>query len=249
MNAIAKCSFLTKYYTFMRRLIFVLISYHLSISIFAQPSLSTRNWFAGAQAGCNFAVADNITDHSVIKYLSDAIGTSGGVYAGKFFTPSLGCRASVSFSHVKNRGDVEYVSTEDFQNSFKGNGYYSFDSYEIGADALFDFTSMSKAHADNSFHVMGFAGIGLWHTSAKSLKVRDRVTIPPEEAIAVIAGIGSKTSVSCRLGVIADYRASNRLSFNIEGNVSIMGDTFDGIDYDEPVDFLIRAQIGTTYYF
>ena len=228
-------------------LIFTLLLSTLTLN--AQTATANRRWFVGAQAGCNYAVADNITDHSAVKYLSDAIGPSCAIYVGTFLTPTIGCRASFSYSHVNNRGDVEYVSTDDFKNSFEGNGYYHFDSFEIGADALFDFTSMSKAHTDDSFHVLGFAGLGLWHTSSKSLTERDRATIDSDEAIAIIAGIGSKTSVSCRLGIIADYKLSSHLSLNIEGNVSVMGDTFDGIDYDEPLDFLFRAQIGVSYLF
>ena len=61
-------------------LIFTLLLSTLTLN--AQTTTANRRWFVGAQAGCNYAVADNITDHSAVKYLSDAIGPSCAIYAG-----------------------------------------------------------------------------------------------------------------------------------------------------------------------
>lgn len=222
----------------------------MSAVAMAQQSDGSRHWFAGAHVGANYVVGDNISDHPAFKYFSDAVGLDGGVYVGKYFTPSLGGRIDITYGQSHNRGDVEFVENDRrFLSSFKNNGYYRFNVLQAGADVLYDFTSCSSKHADDPFHVVGVLGLGLWSTSDYKLSTVAGAEMTSDEGLDVIAREGGSTSVYGRLGCILGYRVSDNLSFNLEGNVNVMGDKFDGIDYDEAVDFLFRLQLGATYYF
>lgn len=210
-----------------------------------------KRWFAGVHAGTNFVVGDNITDHPPFKYFFDAIGVDGGMYIGKFFTPSIGGRLDFSYGKAHNRADAEFVeNNEMFKNSFTNNGYYAYNVFTVGADVLFDFTSMCSNHASDPFHVIGLAGLGMWSTADFKFEKRTpKTSMTSEEALKILASQGDCTSVYGRLGLILDYRVNNNISFNVEGNAGIMGDKFDGIDYDSEFDFLFKLQLGVTYSF
>ena len=234
-------------------------------------STATKPWFIGGQMGPNFAVADNITDHPTFKYFGDALGLGFDVYVGKFFTPSMAGRLVLGYSNVKNRGDSGYVdiTKKDAPNGlglfpgkpgepgkvysemFKGNGFYHFGVFDLSADIMFDFVGSRAREFDKPFHILGFAGTGLLSTGEKKLNTKNGTTSEEtERMLNIIAGDPkSVTTFAFRLGLIFDYRFNSHFSLNFEGNMSITGDKFDGIDYDEPVDFLIKTQLGVTYRF
>lgn len=234
----------------MKKILSCALMLLMSAAAVAQRSDGERHWFAGAHIGTNYVVGDNISDHPAFKYFSDAIGMDGGVYVGKYLTPSVGCRLDISYGKAHNRGDVEFVENDKaFVKSFKNNGYYHFNVLQAGADVLYDFTSRSSRHISDPLHVIGVLGLGVWSTSGYKLSQQAGAEMTSAEALKVIAPEGGSTSAYGRLGCLLDYRASDNLSFNLEGNVSVMGDKFDGIDFDEAVDFMFRLQLGATYYF
>ena len=234
----------------MNRVLSCALTLLMSAAVFAQHSDGERRWFAGAHVGTNYVVGDNISDHPAFKYFSNAIGMDGGVYVGKYLTPSVGCRLDITYGKAHNRGDVEFVENDKaFVNSFKNHGYYSFNVLQAGVDVLYDFTSRSRRHISDPFHVIGVLGLGVWSTSSYKLSALPGAEMTSADGLKVIAPEGGSTSAYGRLGCILDYRASDNLSFNLEGNLNVMGDKFDGIDFDEAVDFMIRLQLGATYYF
>ncbi|MBQ6965831.1 MAG: hypothetical protein IJP82_09120 [Bacteroidaceae bacterium] len=220
-----------------------------------------KDWFVGGQLAANYAVADNITDHPPFKYFGNALGLGFNVYAGKFFTPKIGARLSLGYADVRNRGDHEYVNAknmrvwsnpqyQDFSDYFGHHGYYHFGAFNVYGDALFDFTAMSTSK-EHAFHVLGLAGLGLSMTGEKSLyptSIANQEDI--DRALKVLAkDKDGGTFFTFRLGFILDYRVSSNVSLNFEGDLNIYGDKFDGIDYDEPLDFLLIGSLGLTYYF
>ena len=211
---------------------------------------NSKSWFVGGQLGPTFAIADNITDHPTFKYFSDALGFGFNVYAGKYFTPKIGCRAGLGFSNVKNRGNAEFVSTPEFKSAYSGNGFYSFGVFDLYADALFDFTNICTSR-NHPLHFIGFAGLGMLSTS--NYKLKDYKLKKDDKfsqgVLGVTAPSDAGTYLAFRLGFILDYRLSPNVSLNFEGNLSITNDNFDGIDYDEPFDMVVDTFVGVTYYF
>ena len=217
-----------------------------------------RNWFAGVHAGTNFVVGDNSTDHPPFKYLSDALGLEGGVYVGKFFTPSIGARLDFSYGKSYNRVDKEMVrNNEGFKSSFGNNGYCGFNVFHARVDGLFDFTGGSVNHRTDPFHVIGVVGLGLYSTSDYKLKEKDGHVLTSDEALfggnetypMALASEGGNTGFYGMVGFILDYRINEKVSVNFETNCSMRGDKFDGIDFSDPNDYLFKMQLGATYYF
>ena len=229
------------------------------VPAFAQFLLSQPNkkdWFVNAQLGPNFAIADNINDHSVFRYFSDGVGFGFDVNVGKFFSKSVGFRLGTGYSNVKNRADNETVTKSlDFLANFKGNGFYHFSLFEVYGDVLFDLTSMSSYYKadDRRFHVLGSVGFGLLSTGEKKFYPTENISqADPEMIEKLLGGLVKKdkeTVLACRLGFILDYRFSPHVSGNFEINANMINDKFDGIDFDEPIDFLFRTSLGVTYYF
>lgn len=232
---------------------------------YASADNESRSWFVGGQLAPNIAVADNITDHSFFNSFFDALGLGFEVYGGKFFTPNVGARVGVGYGNVKNRGDHGYVDItrkeapngldlfpgKVYADMFKGSGFYHFGVLDVHADALFDFSGKRARALNRPLHLLGFVGIGLLSTGEKKMYPKAGAT--PEEVERMLLIVAKKkesvTTLSGRLGLIFDYRVNPRLSVNLEGNMSVTGDKFDGIDYDEPVDFLLKAALGVTYHF
>lgn len=224
----------------------------LLLSLFAVSAVAQdkTDWFVGGRIGPTMAVADNITDHPTFKFLGKSLGLGFDVYGGTFFSPKMGCRIGVGYTHVKNRGDREYVNAPVFTDLFGGDGFYHFDAFNVYADALFDFTGMSTKR-DKPLHVIGTVGLGVLSTGDKKLYPLQGTTEEDIcQALKIIAhDMEGGTFLALRLGLMLDYRISSCVSVNVEGNVSAMNDRFDGIDYDEPVDFLLNASIGAVYHF
>lgn len=235
----------------MKNIVILLLTWMLSISAVAQTRpVKEQKWFVGGHIGPTFAVADNITDHPTFKFLGKSLGLGFDVYGGTFLSPQIGCRIGVGYANVKNRGDREYVNAPCFTDFFGGDGFYHFDVFNIYADALFDFTSMCTRR-ERKLHVIGAAGLGLLSTGDKELYPLQGTS---EELILNTLKILAKdvnggTFLAARLSLLLDYRITDNLSINLEGDISVMNDRFDGIDYDEPVDFLLNASAGITYHF
>ena len=223
---------------------------------FAQFLLSQpnkKNWFISTQMRLNLAIADNITDHSISKTLQHGIGAGFDISGGKYFTKSIGLRVGVGYSNVKNRADNEYVTeAAEFVQNFKGDGFYHFSLFEVYSDVLVYFTAMSSYYKadERRFHILGRIGLGLQKTGDKKFYPRADVNQNLyDNVVNTLAPMKCDTFLACRVGFILDYRFSPYWSGNFGINTSITNDKFDGIDFDEPFDILIRAYLGATYYF
>ena len=235
----------------MRSIAVILFTWLLSVSSVAQTEQSNQSkWFVGGHIGAASAVADNITDHPTFKFLGKSLGLNCDVYGGTYFSPQIGCRIGLGYTNVKNRGDREYVNAECFTKYFRGDGFYRFDAFHVYADALFDFTNIFSL-SETPLHIVGVAGLGVLSTGDKELYPRkgaNEKTI--YNTLKILAkDVNGGTFLALRIGLLFDYRLTNHWAVNLEGNISVMNDRFDGIDYDEPVDFLLNASVGMAYYF
>lgn len=238
----------------MKRIFTIVLLSLAFLPAFSQFLLSQPNkkdWFIGGQVGPTFAIADNITDHSVFRDFGSALGVGFNVYGGKFFTPKVGCRVGVGYFTTKNRGDNQWISETDFLDKYS-SAFYHFGTVEAYGDCLLDFTSMSAYYSksDHPFHVMGSIGLAMLATGEKHLSTKAGGNGIEKEDLNTM-GISEKSCAvfAFRLGIILDYRFSPHLTGNFEINTSMAGDKFDGIDFDEPIDFLFKSALGVTYYF
>lgn len=235
----------------MRNIAIILFTCLLSVSSVAQTEQSNqKKWFVGGHIGASSAVADNITDHPTFKFLGKSLGLSCDVYGGTYLSPQMGCRIGFGYTNVKNRGDREYVNASVFTNFFGGDGFYHFDAFNVYADALFDFTNMVSL-SEHPLHIVGLAGLGVFSTGDKELyPLPDTNEEKIYNTLKILAkDVNGGTFLALRLGLVLNYKLTNHWSANLEGNISVMNDRFDGIDYDEPVDFLLNASMGVSYYF
>lgn len=234
-----------------------------------------RKFYVGAQASSNFAVADNITDHPPFRW-SEVWGIGANAYAGYFFSRGLGVRASVSYQNVRNRVDRETVNGHwGHYGIYGGKGFYSFDVLEMNADLLFDISGTSRSNRFHPFHAYIILGTGLSVVGDK--KLRGGLLVPdvrndmgfivapytyynpdgtPKRTVDMAHPsfenrVSTKShALWCgRAGLQLDYRVAKHLSVNAEATIAFYNDNYDGIKYDEPVDFLLKASIGTTVWF
>lgn len=226
----------------------------------ARDRLLETAWFVGAQLAPNVAVADNITDHPFFDHLGHALGLGFEVYGGKFFTPNVGMRVAFGYSNGKNRGDHEVVdnpkpipalSYHRYDDLFEGHGFYHFSVVDLHADALFDFAGRRSRTLHRPLHLLGLVGVGAIITGEAKVKAKPEATEADKAWVikTLAKNKKSNTTPALRLGLIFDYHITEQFSVNLEGNLSVTTDKFDGIDYDEPVDFLLKAKIGATYRF
>ena len=241
------------------------------------PKLKTwrQKFYVGAQIASNYAVADNVTDHPPFRW-SEVFGIGANAYVGYFFPRAWGLRASVSYQNVRNRVDRETVNGHwQYYGIYSGKGFYSFDVLETNADLLFDISGASHSKYYHPFHAYVILGTGLSMLSKKRL--RGGLLVPDERnekgfIVAPYRQYDAEGNVvkerkvehpsfenrvhrkaralwCARAGFQIDYRVTKSLSVNAEASVQFYNDNYDGINYDEPIDFLLKASVGTTIWF
>lgn len=235
-----------------------------------------RKWFAGGNLSANLCVADNITDHPPFRYFSDAIGLGLEVYAGKYFDRKLGARVGLGVHNVKNRVDYETVDQAwadltitpeeggDPIHLYTDNGFFRFTAMELYADAMFDVTGVALTNKFYPLHVHAIVGVGMMMSGTKALKNPGRLNSleQTEDHFYIVNGQqtgaqsfegrvkkGSHVGIAGRLGLMFDYRFSQKLSADFELMTTFTDDKFEGIKYDEPFDILVKLSGGVRYYF
>lgn len=235
-----------------------------------------RKWFAGGNLSANLCVADNITDHPPFRYFSDAIGLGLEVYAGKYFDRKLGARVGLGVHNVKNRVDYETVDQAwadltitpeeggDPIHLYTDNGFFRLTAMELYADAMFDVTGVALTNKFYPLHVHAIVGVGMMMSGTKALKNPGRLNSleQTEDHFYIVNGQqtgaqsfegrvkkGSHVGIAGRLGLMFDYRFSEKLSADLELMTTFTDDKFEGIKYDEPFDILVKLSGGIRYYF
>ena len=235
-----------------------------------------RKWFVGGNLSANLCVGDNITDHPPFRYFGDAMGLGIEGFCGLYFDRKIGVRAGLGVHNVKNRVDYETVDqawhgsqmmrTDANGNKiplYTDNGFFRFTALELYADVLFDVTGVALTNKFYPLHVHVIMGVGMMMSGNKSLKDADTLDNLPqdEEHHYIVDGktsqksfegltdTGTHVGIAGRLGLMFDYRFSQKMSAGLELITTVTDDKFEGIKYDEPFDILIKLSGGVKYYF
>ena len=234
-----------------------------------------RKLFVGAQAGTNFLVGDNITDHPPFRW-GEAWGVGANVYAGMFIGRGFGVRASLSYQNVRSRMDKESIMQQ--KHVYSGHGFFKFNVLETNADMLFDVSGSTYSRHFSPFHACLILGTGLSVIGTKKLHgdllvpdvrveegkkkgfIKYEYTETDKNGVArhkekEVPSFENRVSTKAhalwtfRMGFLLDYRVSKHLSANMEFISSVSNDNFEGIKFDEPFDILLKGSMGMSYWF
>ncbi len=156
---------------------------------------------------------------------------------------------------------------------YTDNGFFRFTAMELYADAMFDVTGVALTNKFYPLHVHAIVGVGMLMSGNKSLKdpgalnSLEQTPIDPENPgsgqFYVVDGKrtgaatfesrvrhrGTHVGIAGRLGLMFDYRFSQKLSADFELMTTFTDDKFEGIKFDEPFDILVKLSGGVRYYF
>ena len=144
---------------------------------------------------------------------------------------------------------------------------------ELYADAMFDVTGVALTNKFYPLHVHVIMGVGMMMSGNKSLKnpgalnSLEQTPFDPEKPDKALFYIvdgkttgaasfesrvrdrGTHVGIAGRLGLMFDYRISQKLSADLELMTTVTDDKFEGIKFDEPFDILVKLSGGVRYYF
>lgn len=157
--------------------------------------------------------------------------------------------------------------------AYTDNGFFRFTAMELYADAMFDVTGVALTNKFYPLHVHAILGVGMMMSGNKKLKnpgllnTLEQTPVDPEDPgkpqfymvdgkatgastfESRVRDNGSHVGIAGRIGLMFDYRFSKKLSAGLELMTTVTDDKFEGIDYDEPFDILIKLSGGVKYYF
>ncbi len=156
---------------------------------------------------------------------------------------------------------------------YTDNGFFRFMAMELYADAMFDVTGVALTNKFYPLHVHVIMGVGMMMSGNKSLKdpgalnSLEQTPFDPENPDKALFYIvdgkttgaasfesrvrdrGTHVGIAGRLGLMFDYRISQKLSADLELMTTVTDDKFEGIKFDEPFDILVKLSGGVRYYF
>ncbi len=122
---------------------------------------------------------------------------------------------------------------------------YHWHTAGISAQWLPNFTNLFMGYnPERRFSISGLVGIGLEHTWSYNEKELSIVSVWAEKA----KSAAPRNLVDLEFGVVADYKLSNRLFFNLEVTDRFLDDTFDGLVSDQKWDGHLDVLLGLTYF-
>jgi OmpA-OmpF porin, OOP family len=153
------------------------------------------------------------------KTVFNLLAPHAALSIGKYFSPQAGTRLQL--------GGWE---SRTYLNS---NNKYFVKFYSANIDGLLNLTNVFLKYKENRvFNLIGILGLGYVHTfrNGNYNIDKDDYWVP-------------------RVGLQTDFRLSNALNFNIETNLNIADDNFNGIRSGEKYDCYLNILAGLTYKF
>ena len=150
----------------------------------------------------------------------DLLAPHLAVSVGKYFNPETGARIQLSGWQSKT-----YLPAGDY--------VYNINYLSVNLDGLLNMTNVFLGYKENrKFNFYGILGLGYSHTYKNSDENiwRSYYLVP-------------------RTGLLADFRINKALSFNLETNVDIYDDDFNGIRHGNKYDCNLNILAGLTYKF
>ena len=180
------------------------------------------NWFIQLQGGVSENFSENNERANIMKLLSP-VGTIG---VGKYFSPEVGARIQFTVGQARTK----YITNTI-------NDYYHINFIGGIFDALFNLTNIFGPYKENrTFNFIGIMGLGY-----ESCFKRDADSKGPLA--------NHSRTLSPRLGLQGDFRLNDAWSLNIETNVNLDADNFNGIVYGRKYDGRFNLLAGISYKF
>lgn len=150
----------------------------------------------------------------------DLLAPHLAISVGKYFNPETGARIQLSGWQSKT-----YLPNGDY--------VYNVNYLSANLDGLLNMTNVFLGYKENrTFNLYGILGLGYSHTYKNSDE-----------------NISKSYYLVPRTGLLADFRINKALSFNLETNVDIYDDDFNGIRYGNKYDCNLNILAGLTYKF
>lgn len=192
---------------------------------FVKKNSAKDNWFIQAQGGGTLTISEYFSKASIIN---DVVTPHVALSVGKYFSPAVGVRLQGGGWESKNY--LDYNDTN-----------YKRKYVQVNADALVNLTNLFCSYnPERTFNLIGIAGFGYVHGFSKSNAFVDEAKKTQD--------LASINSIIPRVGVQFDFRASDRISLNLEIAGNLMGDEFNGITRGTKYDGTIDALAGVTFH-
>lgn len=186
----------------------------VSLSAAAQDAPKEKfhpHWTLGLQGGVGYS-------HGAHKKFTDVITPAAGVHLGYQFSPVFNLRGHVSGWQGKNGWGYEHNPQ-----------YYKWNYVTAGLDGVFNLSNLFAGYNPNRcVSLNAFVGAGYIHGFDNKEAIAAKQLNPDE--LLLLWNSNTLNLPTGRVGANVDFRLSKRVSFNVEGLVSVTSDKFNSKD-------------------
>ena len=214
-NAKTQLEIINSYFHIMQfKSILVAALAAVSLSAAAQDAPKEKfhpHWTLGIQGGAGYS-------HGAHKKFTDVITPAAGVHLGYQFSPVFNLRGHVSGWQGKNGWGYEHNPQ-----------YYKWNYVTAGLDGVFNLSNLFCGYNPNRcVSLNAFVGAGYIHGFDNKEAIAAKQLNPDE--LLLLWNSNTLNLPTGRFGANVDFRLSKRVSFNIEGLVSVTSDKFNSKD-------------------
>ncbi len=186
----------------------------VSLSAAAQDAPKEKfhpHWTLGLQGGVGYS-------HGAHKKFTDVITPAAGVHLGYQFSPVFNLRGHVSGWQGKNGWGYDHNPQ-----------YYKWNFVNAGLDGVFNLSNLFAGYNPNRcVSLNAFVGAGYIHGFDNKEAIAAKQLNPDE--LLLLWNSNTLNLPTGRFGANVDFRLSKRVSFNVEGLVSVTSDKFNSKD-------------------
>ena len=186
----------------------------VSLSAAAQDAPKEKfhpHWTLGIQGGVGYS-------HGAHKKFTDVITPAAGVHLGYQFSPVFNLRGHVSGWQGKNGWGYDHNPQ-----------YYKWNFVNAGLDGVFNLSNLFAGYNPNRcVSLNAFVGAGYIHGFDNKEAIAAKQLNPDE--LLLLWNSNTLNLPTGRFGANVDFRLSKRVSFNVEGLVSVTSDKFNSKD-------------------
>ena len=214
-NAKTQLEIINSYFHIMQfKSILVAALAAVSLSAAAQDAPKEKfhpHWTLGIQGGVGYS-------HGAHKKFTDVITPAAGVHLGYQFSPVFNLRGHVSGWQGKNGWGYDHNPQ-----------YYKWNFVNAGLDGVFNLSNLFAGYNPNRcVSLNAFVGAGYIHGFDNKEAIAAKQLNPDE--LLLLWNSNTLNLPTGRFGANVDFRLSKRVSFNIEGLVSVTSDKFNSKD-------------------
>ena len=198
------------------------------------------NWFISLQGGANMSMSENVRPRD----WKDAIGWSGALSIGKWFSPQVGARIQGGLMSQHGLANEEAMKAYP---QLYGDGVYGFKNVFGYLDAMLNLNNIFSQYKESrKFDVIGLFGIGVNHIFDLDKSTLNRwATAPAPYKVHTKNG----TYLAIRAGFLFNWQIAKAWDLGLELTMNATNDKYNGIVYDDKYDGYVNALLGFTYHF